>query len=50
MLFRKPVLERIAAGEITLAFRRWRRPTRARWRPLAHPGRRVAIEVVAEIA
>ena len=27
MLFRRPVLERIAAGEVTLAFRRWRRPT-----------------------
>ncbi len=27
MLFRKPVLDRIKRGEITLAFRRWRRPT-----------------------
>lgn len=27
MLFRKPVLDRILRGEITLAFRRWRRPT-----------------------
>lgn len=27
MLFKKSVLERIAAGEVTVAFRRWRRPT-----------------------
>jgi len=27
MLFRKDVLNRIATGEITLAFRKWRRPT-----------------------
>ncbi|MBO9696246.1 MAG: hypothetical protein J7499_08595 [Sphingopyxis sp.] len=27
MLFRAAILERIAAGEVTLAFRRWRRPT-----------------------
>ena len=27
MLFRQDVLEGIAAGEVTLAFRRWRRPT-----------------------
>lgn len=27
MLFRAPILAGIAAGEITLAFRRWRRPT-----------------------
>jgi hypothetical protein len=27
MLIRRAVLDRIAAGEITLAFRRWRRPT-----------------------
>jgi hypothetical protein len=26
MLFPRPVLDRIAAGEITVAFRRWRRP------------------------
>ncbi|KKX28099.1 hypothetical protein [Rhizobium sp. LC145] len=27
MLIRKPVLEKIVAGEVTLAFRRWKRPT-----------------------
>jgi hypothetical protein len=27
MLFRQDVLRRIGAGEVTLAFRRWRRPT-----------------------
>lgn len=27
MLLRRPVLERIAAGDIDLAFRRWKRPT-----------------------
>ena len=27
MLFRQDVLRRIAEGEVTLAFRRWRRPT-----------------------
>lgn len=27
MLFRKPILERIKAGEVSLAFRRWKRPT-----------------------
>jgi hypothetical protein len=27
MLFRRPVLDAIAAGEVTVAFRRWRRPT-----------------------
>ena len=27
MLFRKDTLERIAAGEVTVAFRRWKRPT-----------------------
>ena len=27
MLLRQPILDGIAAGEITLAFRRWRRPT-----------------------
>lgn len=27
MLIRKPILERLRRGEVTLAFRRWRRPT-----------------------
>ncbi|MEM9130659.1 MAG: hypothetical protein AAGA97_13165 [Pseudomonadota bacterium] len=27
MLIRKPVLERVKAGDVTLAFRRWQRPT-----------------------
>ncbi len=27
MLIRKPILERIKAGDVTLAFRRWQRPT-----------------------
>jgi hypothetical protein len=27
MLFRRPILDRIRTGEITLAFRRWRRPS-----------------------
>ena len=49
MLFRKPELERIAAGEITLAFRRWRRPVRAGGR-LRTPIGELAIEAVDEIA
>lgn len=27
MLFKRPVLDRVAAGGVILAFRRWRRPT-----------------------
>lgn len=50
MLFGKPVLERIAAGEITMAFRRWRRPTVRPGGRLRTPVGELAIEAVAEIA
>ena len=50
MLFRKPVLERIAAGKITLAFRRWRRPTVRAGGRLRTPAGELAIEAVDEIA
>jgi hypothetical protein len=50
MLFRKPVLERIAAGEITLAFRRWRRPTVRSGGRLRTPIGELAIETVAVVA
>jgi hypothetical protein len=49
MLFRRQVLERIAVGEITLAFRRWRRPTVRPGGRLRTPVGELAIEEVAEI-
>jgi hypothetical protein len=50
MLFRKPELERIAAGEITLAFRRWRRPTVRAGGRLRTPIGELAIDAVDETA
>ena len=50
MLFRKPVLKRIAAGEITMAFRRWRRPSVRAGGRLRTPTGELAIEAVDEIA
>jgi hypothetical protein len=49
MLFRRPVLERIAAAEITIAFRRWRRPTVRSGGRLCTSVGELAIEEVAEI-
>lgn len=49
MLFRRRVLERIAAGEITLAFRRWRRPTVRAGGRLRTPAGELAIGAVGVI-
>ena len=49
MQFRKEVLERIAAGEITVAFRRWRRPTVRPGGRLRTPIGELAIEDVAAV-
>lgn len=49
MLFKRPVLDRIAAGDVTLAFRRWRRPTVRTGGTLTTPAGMLAIESV-EIA
>ncbi|MGK9167753.1 hypothetical protein KXR53_15715 [Inquilinus limosus] len=46
MLFKRPVLDRIAAGAVTLAFRRWRRPTVRAGGTLATPIGVLAIEAV----
>jgi hypothetical protein len=50
MLFRKPVLDRIETGEITLAFRRWKRPTVRPGGRLRTPVGELAIQAVAIIA
>lgn len=47
MLFKKSVLDRIARGEITVAFRRWRRPTVKAGGRLRTPVGELAIEAVA---
>lgn len=47
MLFKKPVLDRIARGEIVVAFRRWRRPTVRAGGRLRTPVGELAIEAVA---
>ncbi|WP_395681008.1 hypothetical protein [Inquilinus sp.] len=46
MLFKRPVLGRIAAGDVTLAFRRWRRPTVRAGGTLTTPIGVLAIEAV----
>lgn len=46
MLFKRPVLDRIAAGDVTLAFRRWRRPTVRAGGSLTTPIGVLAIEAV----
>jgi len=50
MLFKQPVLERIAKGEITLAFRRWQRPSVKAGGTLLTPVGQLAIAKVEEIA
>jgi len=49
MLIRQDVLERIAAGEVTLAFRRWRRPTVKAGGTLRTAVGVLAIEAVDEV-
>ncbi|MGO4722688.1 MULTISPECIES: hypothetical protein [unclassified Inquilinus] len=50
MLFKRPVLDRIAAGTVTLAFRRWRRPTVRAGGTLTTPAGVLAIESVEIVA
>jgi hypothetical protein len=50
MLFTKTVLDRIARGEITVAFRKWRRPTVKTDGRLRTAVGELAIEVVAPVA
>jgi hypothetical protein len=50
MLFKRPVLDRIAAGDVTLAFRRWRRPTVRAGGTLTTPAGVLAIESVETVA
>ncbi len=50
MLFKRPVLDRIAAGEVTLAFRRWRRPTVRAGGTLTTPAGVLAVEAVDIVA
>ncbi|MGK9231852.1 hypothetical protein KXS07_09495 [Inquilinus limosus] len=50
MLFKRPVLDRIAAGAVTLAFRRWRRPTVRPGGTLTTPVGVLAIEAVDIVA
>lgn len=49
MLFRKPVLDRIARGEVTVAFRRWRRPTVKSGGRLRTPVGELGIDLVAPV-
>ena len=49
MLFKRAILDRIAAGSITLAFRRWRRPTVRAGSRLRTPLGVLAIEAVDPI-
>lgn len=46
MLFKRPVLDRIATGAVTLAFRRWHRPTVRAGGTLTTPIGVLAIEAV----
>jgi hypothetical protein len=46
MLFKRSILDRIAAGTVTLAFRRWRRPTVRAGGTLTTPAGVLAIEAV----
>jgi hypothetical protein len=50
MLFRRAALDGIAAGEITVAFRRWRRPTVRAGGTLRTPVGVLAIDAVDSIA
>lgn len=50
MLFRRPFLEGIAAGRITVAFRRWQRPTVKAGGRLLTPLGVLAIEAIEPIA
>lgn len=50
MLFKRPVLDRIAAGTVTLAFRHWRRPTVRAGGTLTTPAGVLAIEAVDIVA
>ena len=50
MLFRQPFLDGIAAGRITLAFRKWRRPSVRAGGTLHTPAGLLAIEEVAAAA
>jgi hypothetical protein len=47
MLIRKPILERIKSGDVTLAFRRWRRPSVKSGSTLRTAGGLVLIPVVS---
>jgi hypothetical protein len=50
MLFKRPVLDRIAAGTVTLAFRRWCRPTVRAGGTLTTPAGVLTIEAVDVVA
>jgi hypothetical protein len=50
MLFRSGTLEQIAAGDVTIAFRRWRRPTVKSGGQLRTPAGVLAIDSVEEIS
>lgn len=50
MLFPRPLLARIARREVTLAFRRWRRPSVRTGGRLRTPVGELAIEAVEEVA
>lgn len=50
MLFKRAVLEKIARGEVTLAFRRWRRPTVKAGGRLRTAAGVLAIEAVEPVA
>jgi hypothetical protein len=49
MLFRQPFIEGIASGRITVAFRRWRRPTVRAGGTLITPAGQLAITSVMEV-
>lgn len=49
MLFRKEFLERIRTGEVTLAFRRWRRPTVRAGSTLLTPDGQLSIKSVEPV-
>lgn len=50
MLFKQDVLEQIAAGRVTLAFRRWRRPSVKAGGTLLTPAGQLAIKSVNTVA
>jgi hypothetical protein len=49
MLFRQPFIEGIASGRVTVAFRRWRRPTVRAGGTLITPAGQLAITSVVEV-